>query len=419
MNRFFWLLIMCTLAGSAPGRADDLSDLRDLVRHLQQRVDDQQRVIESLTQQVAHTASALPAPAPAGSAAALASRVIVSGEAAIAFVRGGSESAFPVGEFRIDEARLFLDAQLMADVYFFTELILAERENGETAIRLGELYLEAENLSRFWNRDDQLSLRVGRLDIPFGEEYLARDPIDNPLIMHSLADFWGIDEGVELFGRLGPVSYVAAVQNGGISTASDFDSDKAIVLRLSADPVRWLHVALSGLRTGNMDAADDFITELWFGNGFFRSLGNPATTQTFHAELIQGDVRLQLPRGHIAAAGGYAHYADDDRNADNTRDIYFYHVEALGEVTRQLYLAGRFSQILASEGYPIVANGDFGAFFFGPLTKQIWRLSLGAGYRFHRNLVLKAEYMIERGSTIGGGTRNNEDLFAVELAGRF
>ena len=90
---------------------------------------------------------------------------------------------------------------------------------------------------------------MGRLDIPFGEEYLSRDASDNRLISHSLSDFWGIDEGVEVYGTLKHIQYVLAVQNGGHPSINDYNSDKSVTLRLGGDPVKWLHLGVSLMRT--------------------------------------------------------------------------------------------------------------------------------------------------------------------------
>jgi hypothetical protein len=66
-----------------------------------------------------------------------------------------------------------------------------------------------------------------------------------------------------------------------------------------------------------------------------------------------------------------------------------------------------------------VGNGDFGDYFFGSLTTDLWRLSLDVGYRWNQNLLLKMEYTFERGTTVDGTSRNCEDLFAVEAAFKF
>ena len=44
------------------------------------------------------------------------------------------------------------------------------RDLSDLNLRLGEFYLDVEDLSHLWGRDRQLNLRVGRVDVPFGEE---------------------------------------------------------------------------------------------------------------------------------------------------------------------------------------------------------------------------------------------------------
>ena len=104
--------------------------------------------------------------------------------------------------------------------------------------------------------------------VPFGEEYLSRYAIDNPLISHSLSDLWGVDEGVELYGKVGPVRYTMAVQNGGIPDTLDYNDDKSVAGRLEYDPARWLHLSASGMRTGDLQVSGDQLSAMWFGNGF-------------------------------------------------------------------------------------------------------------------------------------------------------
>jgi len=109
-----------------------------------------------------------------------------------------------------------------------------------------------------------------------------------------------------------------------------------------------------------------------------------------------------------------------DSTADNHRDIYYYCVEGVHDLVRKLYAGARFSQIFAPNGFPIAANGDPSQFLFsGTLTDEIWRLSLCLGYRWSENLILKTEYTFERGKEVGGGTRNHEDLFAIQAAFKF
>ena len=421
-------------AGEDSSTKEQLGQLRQQNELLQQQLRRQQELIEALSQKVSGLQSAEEKRESAMRALGAEvkeqsakppnddvkppglNKVRLSGEAGLAFFDSGPNGPFPNSEFRVDEAKLFVEANVWKDVYFFTELNIVTREDPNPNLRVGELYVDFENVSRLWHQDRLLNLRVGRMDIPFGEEYLNRDAIDNPLISHSLSDIWGVDEGIELYGAFRNFQYAAAVQNGGVPALRDFAADKSLVGRLGFDPAKRVHLSVSAMRTGDLNVEGDEWSELWFGNGFIRALGEPDTTTKFHASLFEGDVAVQLPRGHLKAAGGLINFDDNDTTANNKRDVYYYYVEGLHNFTDKFYAAGRFSQILAPQGFPIAGNGDFGKYFLQELTEDLWRLSLGAGYRWSRNLVLKVEYSLEQGEQPNGEKRNHQNLFGVELA---
>jgi hypothetical protein len=423
-------------APDAPVTREQLQLLQQQNELMQQQLQKQQQLIDSLTHKVAEIQTVnvrrdqelsdlKTEVKPGGETAPEAGRplhfgkVDITGEGGLAFFHSESKGTTPNAEFRIDEAKIFLEAPIWKNVYFFTELNLTTREEEDLNLRVGELYLDFENVSQLWDRERMLNLRVGRFYIPFGEEYQYRFAIDNPLISHSLSDIWGVDEGVEAYGTLGRVQYVVAVQNGGDATSRDFNADKAVAGRVGYDPTKWLHLSVSGMRTGDLDAANDGISALWFGNGWIRSIGSGNTTR-FHANLAEGDVRVTLPYFLLRAAGGYIDYEDNDPAGSNHRDVYYYYVEGVKDITRKFYGAARFSQILAPGGFPIVGNGNMGHFFFGPvLTTDYWRLSLGLGYRFSPNLLIKGEYSFNQGRTLGGEKRTQENVFALEAAFRF
>jgi hypothetical protein len=424
---------LIVFAFSAELRADS-TNVEEQLRVLQQQNETfqsqmrkQQELIDSLSREVENMrqsakdrdaeAERMKADEQPAASAFKPGKVQITGEGAVGFFKTGSQGVFPNDEFRVDEARLFFDAPVWGNAYFFAEVNLATREASDVDLHLGELYLDVEDVSQLWGCDRQLNLRAGRMDIPFGEEYLYRDAIDNPLISHSLSDIWGIDEGVELYGSFGQVSYVVAGQNGGHPPAHDFDSDKSVAGRISYDPLHWLHLSVSGMRTGDLDVQGDRLSEVWFGNGWIRSLGSPATTK-FHANIFEGDVAVHWTGGHVRAWGGVLRYDDNDPAADNSRNVYYYAVEGVQDIYRKLYGAARFSQILAKDGgFTIVGDGTMSEYLFsGTLTEDLWRLSLGLGYRWNRNLVLKTEYSFEDGKTTAGESRDHENLFAVQAA---
>src|SRR6266850_5004744 len=214
-------------AEDSPETRQQLQELKQENRLLQDQLKKQAALIQALTHKVDNIQETTAqrgreldqlkdaTPAAATSVASTLGKVSLSGEGAVAFFSSGRKGVFPNSEFRVDEAKLFIEAPVMADVYFYTELNLMTREAYDLTLQLGEAYVDFENISKLWKQDRMLSLRIGRMDIPFGEEYISRDAIDNPLITHSLSDIWGVDEGVELYGSLARVEYALAVQNGG------------------------------------------------------------------------------------------------------------------------------------------------------------------------------------------------------------
>src|ERR1043166_1344882 len=63
--------------------------------------------------------------------------------------------------------------------------------------------------------------------------------------------------------------------------------------------------------------------------------------------MDEGDITLRLPRGHIGAFGGCVFYGDNDPTGNNHRDVFYYSIEAVHDVTRRLYAGARVSQISA------------------------------------------------------------------------
>ena len=403
---------------------DEVRLLREQNALLQKQVSSQGGALDALTKKVGQLESAQAARetaagenAPAARSGFNLGKVNLGAEGAVAFFHTGKEGFAPNAEFRVDEARIFLDAPVANNVYFFTDIQLAAREEHSLYTQLGELYLDFQDVSQLWGKDGQLNVRAGRMFIPFGEEYQNRYAMENPLISRSLADFWGIDPGVELYGTLGKFSYVAAVQNGGDNGVRDFDADKSVTARVGFTPNKHWHFSVSALRTGDLDAANDYFSALWFASGWFKSTGSPATTK-FHVDLAQADLTARWDSGHVSASGGVAHYGDNDTAQNNARDIYYWSVEAQQDLSKKFFVAARFSQIFAEHGYPLTGYGTFDNYLFANPATELSRLSLGAGWRLSDRLILKAEYSLERGQG-AGGARNNEDFFGTEAAFKF
>jgi hypothetical protein len=108
-------------------------------------------------------------------------------------------------------------------------------------------------------------------------------------------------------------------------------------------------------------------------------------------------------------------YDDNHPAGGDHRDIYYYYAEALQHLAPKFYGrcdGARFACPTAIPSWPTPA-------FPGLSTSDIWRLSLGLGYRFNEHLLLKVEYAFEQGRLSTGGFRDHENLFAAEAAFKF
>src|SRR6185436_16303124 len=72
-------------------------------------------------------------------------------EGGLAIFRSESKGPFPDAQFRVDEARLFVEAPIWKDVYFFSEINITTREDPNTSLQAGEIYVDFEHISRLWN----------------------------------------------------------------------------------------------------------------------------------------------------------------------------------------------------------------------------------------------------------------------------
>jgi len=437
-----WLFVIgaLSLAGAVRGQDPLEMQLRALAeqnRRLQEQVGAQHQMIEALAAQLTELRQGGARQEQqlrewreqhelaAGSAEAVRTgrrdhEVRVSGEAGVAFFQTGSAGSYPKAEFRVDDPVISLEAPVRKNVYFFTELKLLTRETNVDSFHLGEMYVDFENVSAAWGRPGLLGVRAGRINVPFGEEYQVRGPIANPLISHSLSDIWGCDEGVEIYGRVGPFDYVLAVQNGGVSRLRDFNADKAVVARIGGNPTSWLHLSASAMRTGELATVADNLSEVWFGNGFFRALGPAKSTGRFWASLYQADATARWATGRLGLSVGQARFDDSDTAADNARLMHFGYVELVQELAGPLFAAARFSAIRVHEGYPLIGWGISSVFSNRlSLTEELQRFSVGMGYRLGDALVLKAEYTRESGRMTSGALRDREDFLGGEIAVKF
>ena len=291
------------------------------------------------------------------------------------------------GGFEVKESSLFIEADVWEDIGFFIELQTNRLGKDDSLFsRTGEVYAHFRNVQIF--NDTSVNLKVGRFDIPFGEEYLWQDSIDNPLITNSVAYPYGWDEGVLLYGDVGSFGWIGAISDGTDARSIEENSDKAYNFKIFSNPTEQLYLSASlMLNGGNTKSAFEFGGSHFqpVGASHFSSLGKSASREV-DSSLFQLDARhnfrLGTREGYLAAFFGVAEQDDVQREFD--RELRWFSIEPYLQLSPNWYTVLRYSEIGtydSQEGYhfdgKVLAGGNSA---FGYDTKRFQRLGVGLGW---------------------------------------
>lgn len=328
----------------------------------------------------------------------------LSGFAALEYLDSGKSGTRPFGGFLIRESSVFLEAAAWQDLSVYVE-IQVNRLGKDSAlfVRTGEVHAHWRNLFKRWG-DGLLNVKVGRVDIPFGEDYLSQDAIDNPLLSFTAAYPYGFDEGVVAYGTVLNLRWIASVTDGTDERSVEDNGDKAVTLKLSTRPHRTLYVSGSYMRTGRTAES-----ALEFGGSHIEPVGQSVASTLGRSPsgdvagtLAQADMTQRLGPWEVAATIGRGHI--DDRRDAFDRDLAWLTVAPRYWFRPNLYAIARYSEIGtydATRGYhfdgKISAGGNAA---YGDDVRRFQRLSLGAGLRPNPRALLKAEVGWDRFSVI-------------------
>ena len=382
-------------------------------------------------------------------------RVRLSGSANTGYYWGQEDSVFSDRRFQIWDARLFVDAELGRELHL-GDAPLARNAGltfewnlvrlGQLDNDVGELFAEVQGLLG----SDWANLRAGRFQIPVGQAYesYGRGYPAKPFISHPVGAPWWWDEGLALYGGdpEGRFGYVASVTDGETPFGADFDDDKQVTLKLVAEPLPWLEVTLSGLRSGGLGS--QFVPALgalWLGESFAQAFGSgtdvPNTIDG--AEVADGPNRLhdsylgsvdlisRLPDwGQLWLA--YGAYHIDSTGADvYDRTLHYWIAEVLVE-------AGRLSPLLDPFYLGFRASGlgtydrDRGYLLdwrygetLGYNMRSVDAFSSVLGWRLSRWLTLRTEYTHQRFELVRGvdpalrKASDDADFAGIEVGASF
>lgn len=350
----------------------------------------------------------------------------ISGFGAANFLGTGAAGTRPDGGFQVKEATLFLEAEAWEDATLFVE-IQTNRLGADKSkfIRTGEVYAQFRNVLKKWG-DDLLGIKVGRIDIPFGEEYLWQDASDNPLITQSAIFPYGWDEGVLMYGKAYGVGWIAALTDGTDDRSIEDHPSKALNAKVSVNPWESLYLSASFMKNG-MAAK----SAMEFGGSHFQPVGGydssawNSTSDKVDATMYELNAKYKFgkfgEKGDIAVSYGQAF--QDDLVDSFDRDFRWFSVEPLYRITGKIYAVIRYSEIgtyATDKGFhfdgKITAGGNKA---FGYDTKLFSRFSFGLGWNPNPRVRVKVEVGRDSFDLIESSTLdpNNDErtLFGIEL----
>jgi hypothetical protein len=433
----------------APARAADpdprdaeLAALHEAVGKLEERIDQ----LESQKSSSGSTSGA----------GGWAERVRISGSSDLTWLHGSEYGTFHHSGASVYDLRLFLDADLARDVTLGETKLLRDAafgfewnvtRNGVLFNNLGEVYVDLRGLGN----QDWLNMQFGRFQIPFGENYLrfSRGHSSDPFIALSAPPPWFWDEGVKVWGKFfeGKAGYTFSVTDGESALNGLANGSQQVSLKLAADPWEWLHLSVSGLRSGTIgsDTSPAFAS-LWLGELIPRAFGatfGPPVQAFDHGQPIPGgpnklngirvlggdaifnfsDTRLWLSYGdaQIDSSGGSLY----DRNLIYWLAEAMFQLRMISPRLAPAYFAFRASGLGTyndNEGYLL----DYRDGAIGYNMSELDSYALVLGIPLGDFITLKTQYTFQRIALVHGITNpdikeaaKNPDFFGMELSVHF
>lgn len=319
----------------------------------------------------------------------------LSGFGAVEYLDSGRAGTRPFGGFAIRESSIFVRSTVWNDVSLFVELQVNRlAKDQDLFVRTGEMHVEWRNVLKRWG-PGAVNLKAGRIDIPFGEDYLWQDAIDNPLISFAAAYPYGWDEGVVVFGRAKGLGWIAAVTDGTDERSIEDNRSKAVNVKLFGRPASGVYVSASAMHTGRtsesgIEFGGSHIEPV--GAGLPSSLG-ASPSRDLTAVLAQADASVRTgPRGQVAVSLGRALLNDDVDGFD--RALTWFSVEPRVTFRSTVYAIARYSEIGTYDdlrGYHLDGKTTAGGKVFGYDVTRLQRLSVGMGIRPNPRVLVKAE----------------------------
>jgi hypothetical protein len=315
------------------------------------------------------------------------------GFGAIGAYQTGSDGNHENFGFDIKEATIFMEANVWQDLDVFIELQTNRLgDDSSKYVRTGEVYIHHRNIVI---NGDNLGIKLGRIDIPFGEEYLWQDAIDNPLITNSASYPYGWDEGILVYGDstfMGyedAINWIVSITDGTDKRSNEDHSNKAFNFKLYGDINENNYLSFSFMRNGKAKKS-----ALEFAGSHFEPLGSgddnaltKSDSSYVNATLAEINTKHQFNTdnfsGYLALTYGRAEQKDDFEQYN--RNMQWLTIEPYLQLNTNWYSLLRYSEIGTydnNEGFhfdgKVFAGGNSD---YGYDVKRFQRLGFGIGWQ--------------------------------------
>jgi hypothetical protein len=249
--------------------------------------------------------------------------VRVGGSADAGFFGGQQNSLVDPDAFLLWDARFFIDAHLGEDVRVGEQQIFRDLgftfewdllRIGSLQNRIGELYADFQGLLG----RSYVNFQLGRFQIPVGEAYLlySQGYGSRPFVSNPVGGPWWWDEGIRFYGSEpeGRFGYVSSVSDGDTPFNVDSDGGKQLTLKLWWQPLSWLRMSASGLRSGEIGNSNTPASgALWLGESWARAFGAGSSVANFQNGVALPDGPNQLEDTWLVAGDTIFDFEDKAR----------------------------------------------------------------------------------------------------------
>lgn len=350
------------------------------------------------------------------------SKLKMKGRFAAGYFASGKAGSYPSGSFEVPETKLqfsFQPDDLNTIFMRFNLNNAVSTAISSTSPLIDRLYLESKDFLPFL-KDTPYSLngRLGRFSLGFGEEYNSNNSVEGILPSNSAGNVSVVDEGLELNGKikiekfgLKPLGWVLSVSDGNREVGSDTSAGKAFLGKLYYTPITPLYLSASYYNSGNLKGSTEIsvagLTGIPSGGGDWKR-----KTWEIDARYDFGKDKKPLDPPAYSDSKSILRlsYGEFNDSANRGRSGNFGFMDGIYNLTKKIYTAGRFSFV--------DLNGTGTATLNNVTANKYLRYSLGGGYRWSENTILKLGYDLNKNS--GPSIDDADDnLISVIVASQF